>query len=300
MTITNTPAGSSQKSLPLKSIIVCADDYGLSPAVSLGIRELAGKGRISATGAMTCMAPWPQEAVALRDLSAHLGDRLEVGLHITLTDQQPLGEMTVLAPRERLPSVASLIKASLLHLLPLTEISDEINRQLTAFESHFGRQPDFIDGHQHVHLLPGIRQAVMGLFHRRLDPARCWLRNCGDHPYVLLRRSGLVKASVVSALAFGFAKSAADRGIVTNSGFSGFYDPVSASLGDQMPAMLRGMGDRSLLMLHPGHVDAALEAVDSLILSRQVEWEYLSGDAWPQLLNRQGLALAGRGFLFSH
>ncbi|HVI50721.1 MAG TPA: ChbG/HpnK family deacetylase [Candidatus Sulfotelmatobacter sp.] len=287
--------------VPPRFLIVCADDYGISPAVSAGIRELAAAGRITATGAMTCMSSWALEAPALRGLSERLGERLEIGLHVTLTDQQPLGEMPVFAPEGRLPPIGALIKASLLRLLPSLEIAEEIERQLSAFEAHFGRAPDFIDGHQHVHLLPGIRQLAMGLFHRRLDPARCWLRDCSDCLPSLLARGGMFKASVVSALlARGFSRQAQERGIVTNRGFTGFYDPVAAPLAERMPSMLRGLRNGSLLMVHPGHVDSSLEAVDSLIRPRQSEWDYLSSDAWPELLARRGLDMAGRGMLFSH
>jgi len=271
--------GMNSPLLPLGRLIVCADDYALSPAVSLGIRQLAQQGRISATGAMTCMPSWSGEAPALAELSRPLGDRLEVGLHLTLTDQEPLTEMTVFAPEGRMPSVGTLIKAALVGMLPLSEIALELNSQLSAFEAQFGRLPDFIDGHQHVHLLPGIRQVVFGLFHHRLDPAQCWLRDCADQPAALLRRGGLVKAAVVTALAKGFAKTAMVRGITVNRGFTGFYDPVSAPLGDRLPAMLRGVRDGSLLMIHPGHVDAALEAVDSL--TRPARW---NGISWPATL----------------
>jgi len=291
--------GMNPNSQPLCRLIVCADDYALSPAVSLGIRQLAEQGRISATGAMTCMPSWAAEALSLAELSRSLDDRLEVGLHLTLTDQEPLTEMSVLAPEGRMPTVGTLIKAAVVGMLPLSEIALELNAQLTAFEARFGRLPDFIDGHQHVHLLPGIRQVVFGLFHHRLDPAQCWLRDCSERPLTLLRRGGAVKAAVVMTLAKGFTKTARARGITVNRGFTGFYDPASAPLGDRLASMLRGVRDGSLLMIHPGHVDATLEAVDSLTGPRQVEWDFLSSDAWPKLLEQQGLTLARKGDLFS-
>ena len=38
---------------------------------------------------------------------------------------------------------------------------NEIAAQLRMFVHTFGRAPDFIDGHQHVHLFPQIRDAVL-------------------------------------------------------------------------------------------------------------------------------------------
>ncbi|HIJ63596.1 MAG TPA: ChbG/HpnK family deacetylase, partial [Rhodospirillaceae bacterium] len=152
-----------------RRLLICADDYAISPAVSAGIRELAQAGRLSATGVMSCMRHWPEEASSLRPLA----ERIAVGLHFTLTDQLPLGPMPVLAPAGRLPAIASVVTRGLFGALPAAEIAGELERQLDAFERHFGGPPDFIDGHQHVHLFPGVWPLVLGLFGRRLDPARC-------------------------------------------------------------------------------------------------------------------------------
>ena len=118
---------------PRKTLILCADDYALSPGVSLGIRQLAEAGRISATGAMTCMPYWSSEAPALRALV----DRVQVGLHFTLTDQRPLGPMPHLAADGRFPSVGRLLKRSLLGGMPSAEVAAELERQLDAFEAAF-------------------------------------------------------------------------------------------------------------------------------------------------------------------
>ena len=39
-------------------------------------------------------------------------------------------------------------------------LTAEITRQFEAFAAAFGRPPDFVDGHHHVHLFPQIRDAV--------------------------------------------------------------------------------------------------------------------------------------------
>jgi predicted glycoside hydrolase/deacetylase ChbG (UPF0249 family) len=273
---------------PLKRLLICADDYAISSAVSAGIRELAEAGRLSATGVMTCMPSWPDEAPALRPL----GKALAVGLHLTLTDQRPLGPMPRLAPEGRFPSVAALFKRCFLTQVPAEEVVAELNRQLDAFEAHFGRPPDFIDGHQHVHLLPGIRQAVLALFERRLDAAQVWLRDCTDRPLSLLRRGSAFKAAVIASIGVSLAKAARDKKIAMNKGFSGFYDGQSEALKDALPRLLIGAEDGHLLMVHPGHVDDALIACDSLTGPRQFEWETLMAADLPDRLAAQGFAIA--------
>jgi hypothetical protein len=252
----------------LKRLVICADDYAISPAVSLGIRELATAGRLSATGAMTCMPAWPTEAKALRLFD----DTIAVGLHVTLTDQRPLGRMPLLAPQGRFPDIASLFKRCFSSRLPQDEVESELERQLDCFETHFGRPPDFIDGHQHVHLLPGIRTAILSLFDRRLDVGRVWLRNCSDRPMALLKRGQTAKAAFIAAVGLSLIRAARPRKITMNRGFSGFYNGANMSLATALPKLLVGAGDGHLLMVHPGHVDEALIACDSLTAPRQIEW----------------------------
>ncbi len=277
---------------PLRRLIICADDYGISPGVSLGIRQLAEAGRISATGAMTCMPAWPEEAPLLRPLA----EQVAVGLHFTLTDQQPLGGMPKTAPQGRLPGIGALLKDSISGRLAMAEVAAELDRQLDAFEAHFGRPPDFVDGHQHVHLLPGVRGLVLSVFGRRLDPAHCWLRDCSDRAAALIGRGQWAKAGFIALLGRGLRKAAAARGIATNHGFSGFYDSRRGGLGPALPRLLAGAGDGHLLMVHPGHVDAALMACDSLTTPREVEWTALMGPAFLPFLASRGLKIAARGF----
>ena len=50
----------------------------------------------------------------------------------------------------------------------------------------FGRPPDFIDGHQHVHLFPQVRDAVLKVAAEAAPDA--WLRQCG-RPRAARRRN---------------------------------------------------------------------------------------------------------------
>jgi chitin disaccharide deacetylase len=45
-------------------------------------------------------------------------------------------------------------------------------------------------------------------------------------------------------------------------------------------------------MCHPGHVDAELEALDSLTQQREREFAYFNSDEFPRVLAEHGLALA--------
>ena len=79
----------------------------------------------------------------------------------------PLGDMPHICPDGQLPSLGVLSVAAVTHSLNLNEIAFEIDQQLDAFEAHFGQPPDFLDGHQHVQQLPGIRDLVVKCYQRR-------------------------------------------------------------------------------------------------------------------------------------
>src|SRR6476646_5367812 len=110
--------------------VLCADDYGLTPAISQGIRKLLEMGRISATSCLVTSQHWQTEGPALRSLSA----KADLGLHLALTQLKPLGKMPRLAATGRLPSLKGLITLAFAGRLDAVEIGNEMDRQLDAFE----------------------------------------------------------------------------------------------------------------------------------------------------------------------
>ena len=110
-------------------IILCADDYGLSPGVSQAIRMLAAANRISATSAIVTRPNWPREAAALKPLMSGIA----VGLHLNLTLGAPLGNNSHLARHGQFPRLRRLTLAVYSGQLRFAEIASEIERQLDAF-----------------------------------------------------------------------------------------------------------------------------------------------------------------------
>lgn len=272
-----------------RRVVLCADDYAMSEGVSRGIRELAEAGRISATSVMANMPGWPDLAPALRPVAGRIG----IGLHLTLTWGRPLGAMPGLAPNGDLPELGPVLKAALLGRLPLPEIEAEIERQLHAFAEAFGREPDFVDGHQHVHALPGIRTALLGVLGRRRSAGAMWLRDPTDSPFAIARRGVSVrKAMLLSMLARGFGQAAQAAGFRTNRGFSGFsgFEP-GRDLGRDFAAFFTAAGPAHLVMCHPGYVDDAC-GLDAVVEARRRELDYLRSDAFAHLLAARGIALA--------
>lgn len=269
-------------------VVLCADDYAMSSGVSRAILELADRGRISATSAMTNVDGWPIHARDLRGLDRRVG----VGLHLTLTWGVPLAAMPGFAPSGRLPDLAAVLKGAMTGRLPTHEIEAETARQWNAFAEAFGREPDFVDGHQHVHVLPGIRAALLRVLARRTGKQPIWLRDPRDRIGPLLGRSAAAKALLVGVLATGFTGQANRARIATNRGFSGFSDfAPDQDLGRAFESYFRNLGSRPLVMCHPGHVDAR-EALDGVTDARQREFEFIASPEFQALLKRRELQLA--------
>jgi len=283
----------SQKRNP---VILCADDFALSPGVSRSIVELVGAGRLSATGCMSVSRFWPEHAGWLRDHA----DDADIGLHLTLTDQKPLGAMQNLAPSGRLPSNARLIMASLTGQLRKPalrdELRDEIERQIDAFEDAFDRPPAFIDGHHHAHQLPHIGTLVLDAFERRIRPHGGYVRVCREPRAAILRRAAPLRALVIDALGADFAERVRARDNPANDSFRGVRNFSARERFDAMvPRFLEGVGEIPLVMCHPGHVDDALCALDPVTDQRAAEHAYLSGDLFPQALEQAGMRLSRFG-----
>jgi chitin disaccharide deacetylase len=275
-----------------RSVILCADDFGLADGVSRGIVELAEMGRLSATGAMTNMPGWRRMARSLMPLR----DRIAVGLHLNFTAGTPLGPMPRLAPLGAFPALKDLLPKALKRQLPGSEIAEEISRQIDAFEEAFGDAPAFVDGHQHVHVLPAIRPALIQALKARGYAGRVWLRDPSDKAMAILRRPiGRNKALIVKSLARGFARSAHAAGFRTNRGFSGFAPlDLSVPVARVFEEAFSKLGAHPLVMCHPGYVDDELRALDPALESRVEELNYLKSDAFRDLLEERGLRLVPR------
>ncbi len=275
-------------SAPLPAITLCADDYGLAPGVSDAILALIDMGRLQATGCMTGSPHWPHAAPLLRAL----GDKADVGVHLTLTDQAPLGPMPDLARDGRLPSLPQLLKRALARRLDRAEIAAELERQLDAFEEHFGRAPDFLDGHHHVHQLPVIGEVVLDLWRRRLG-GRGWVRSCAEPlAAILCRGVDPFRASVISTLGLGFRRRLQSAGVPHNTSFRGVYDfSGRVPFAHLFRRFTDAPGPRALMMVHPGRVDDALRAADTLTDQREVEFRFLASDACALSLAERGISL---------
>jgi hypothetical protein len=277
---------------PLRPIWLCADDYGISPAVSKGIRELVAQGRLNATSAMVVAPSLDRsEAESLKMLNVGVR-RVAIGLHVTLT-----GKFKPMSPDFRptrhgtFLSLSEMMVRGRLGLLSRERLAIEIAAQLEAFITRLGQKPDFIDGHQHVHLFPQVREALLDVVQKTVPQA--WVRQCGGVPTLPIAFWDY-KTRILDALSGRFRKLAARSGIGTNPAFAGVYDFTAdkVDFARLFPGFLRDLPPRSVVMCHPGFVDAELQGLDPLTTQREREYAYLAGDDFPAVLQAHGVVLA--------
>jgi predicted glycoside hydrolase/deacetylase ChbG (UPF0249 family) len=279
---------------------LCADDYGISPAVNRAIRDLIGRGRINATSVMVGAPSFDAgEARALIAVLAgagsgvvsNAGSGATLGLHLTLTAPfRPLSPYRPVAADGAFLSLRHMLARGLARALDGRAAAVEAERQIDAFLSAFGRPPDFVDGHQHMHLLPQVGDALLAVMKQRTPAA--WVRQCG-RASPLMKRRGHAKAHLLDVLSRRMRRRCAMLGVATNPGFAGAYN-FKRDIGyDVMFAsFLEGLPEGGVVMCHPGFVDAELERLDHLTAMREQEYDFFAGERFPQLLAERGFALA--------
>ncbi|HUO53761.1 MAG TPA: ChbG/HpnK family deacetylase, partial [Rhodoblastus sp.] len=192
------------------------------------------------------------------------------------------------------PTMNAIVPAAWRSALPRSEIRDELRRQLDAFESAHGAPPDFVDGHQHAHVLPGVADDLIAELDQRGLAGKTWLRDSADRPRrIISRGKHWGKALTVAALGRGFRAKARAAGFKLNDGFSGFSDfnPRDDYAAD-FATYLRAPGVRPLVMCHPGHVDDELARLDPVTESREAELAFLLSDRFTGALSAAGARLA--------
>lgn len=253
----------------LPRLILCADDFAFSRAISETIAELARGGKLNAISCMAAMPGWASDSALLRDLPAQVG----IGLHLTLTGERPLTAMPRLAPAGVLPPINPLGRAAARGQLPLSEIDAEVRAQFDAFTSALGRPPAFVDGHQHCHALPDIRDIVLAATARRAPTA--WIRDCTDRLPAMLGRPFFGKAIASAGHSRGLRQAAAAYGLSTNDSFAGHYD-FAGDYRVLFPRFLKRPGNVHVVMCHPG---AGRRDGDAIAEARPREAEALR--SWP-------------------
>lgn len=278
-----------------RPVLLIADDYAMTAGISEAILVLASAGRLSGTSAMTNTRHWPAMAAKL----AAARGNIATGVHLNLTLGRPLGSMPRFAPDGVLPSIGDVTARAVTGRLDRSEIEAEFGRQLDAFTNAIGAPPDHVDGHQHVHALPVVRDALISALSARFGTGtvrheRPLVRDPADSiARIAARGRSRAKAMSLAALAAGFGNAVRAAGFPVNDGFGGVTSFDAAETGADFAAAVTTTGPRHLVMCHPGFVDQELLELDPVTDRRKSEYDALMGGAFPSLIWRPDRAVEG-------
>lgn len=264
------------------TICLCADDFGLHEGVNAAVRHLTGMGRVHAVGALVGAPAWRSGIGTLRRIHA---EGLDVGLHLDLTEHP-------VTPGLR-RGLGHLIAHAYLGRLERSAIRAEIRAQLDAFESGVGHGPSYVDGHQHVHQLPVVRDELMAELDDRYGGFPPWIRSTRSR-FGSNYSAGigpLWKSAMIELLgAHSLAEAAHRYRVQQNHTLLGVYDFAGGAprFWQLLKAWLRASHDGDLLMCHPGR---AIPKGDPLASAREAEYQVLASPAFAQLVRDLGVML---------
>jgi len=245
------------------NLVVTADDLGLSPGVTKGILESHRRGIVRSTS-LIVTSDSSAEAAA----QAGMEPDLEVGLHIDLVGGWPVSDpatvRSLIDEEGRFRGLTELSKRLLSRRVRARDIATEIRAQ-AALARSWGILPLAWDSHRHVHLMPPVAR-VVGRIAR--DEGVRWVRRArSPRTWTGPKETALRAATFVSALAF--------RGIPGNR----WYVDITSQrprLDAAAVALLAAYGGVGEIGAHPGYVDDALRAADTLVDDRLKDLEILT------------------------
>jgi chitin disaccharide deacetylase len=275
----------------MRSLILNADDYGLTRGVSQGIRYAFSCGVLSSTTAMTNI---PGAARGL-EIAKRDTPYLPIGVHLTLTVGKPL------SPAEKVPTLVNgegcfFSRESFLARLDRIDPEEaglEFRAQIDVLRQ-LGIRPDHLDGHHFAsYLSPGLLDQMLRLaeeFHLAVrPPAGCdgsILELFPDLPEsvaVFMQRDAqalIRRASIPTA----------DRLYLT------FFEKTATQ--KHLAWILGGLPDGvSEIMCHPGVSDSELRAVNDYAEERGYELDILTESGLPGMLKMHEIQLVSYGTL---
>ena len=290
----------------MKNLIVNADDLGWTAGVNRGIAEAHRHGIVTSASLLANGSAFAS-GVEVACSTPGLG----VGVHLNLSDGAPV------AARELVTSLVNdagefeggpenLLLRIASRGLALHEVEQEWEAQIEKVRDA-GIQPTHVDGHKHVHMLPGLFEIALRLAKRyaiaaiRVAHEASSLRaalSTGEqlHTAAVLKQG--VQARGLKLLARDAREQAERVGISTADYFCGIAQ-TGEMTKDGVAQLLRNLPEGTTeLMCHPGYADEALQQTHTrLQASRQTELEILTDVEIRNLVASQGIRLIDYAFV---
>jgi chitin disaccharide deacetylase len=252
------------------SLIVNADDFGLTPGVNRSVVELQEAGALTSA---TLMATGEGFKAAADEASTHAG--LGVGCHVVLVDGRPAlpaSEIRGLAGNaEFRPTLGSFLADLMRGKILEDEIEAEATAQIRRLQSA-GIDVTHVDTHKHTHmfvralrpLLRAARACGVGAIRNPFEPE--WALTAT--PRAPSKRMWQVR--LLRARQRAFLRLVHEAGLATTNGSVGVVATgtlESKAIRHLLEAMPEGIWE---LVCHPGYIDASLDGVRTRLRESRV------------------------------
>lgn len=249
------------------TLVVTADDLGLSAGVTRGVLEAHRNGIVRSTSLLVTF-PSSAEGAAL----ARAERDLEVGLHLDLVGGWPTSDPasvpTLCDDAGRFYPLSAFTRRLFTGRIRSSEVAAELRAQVERARG-WGAPAVAWDSHRHVHLMPPVARVVAALA-RELGVK--WVRR-GRAPRVTAALFGLGTAAAIHAASV--VSELAYRRMPGNSWFIDLTAsrPRLDATAVALLATYPGVGE---LAAHPGYADDELRGADSLVDLREDDLELLT------------------------
>jgi predicted glycoside hydrolase/deacetylase ChbG (UPF0249 family) len=279
-------------------LIVTADDYGIGPAVSRGILDLAARGVVTGT-VLLANSPHAEEAVrAWRQAGA----TLEMGWHPCLTLDRPVLPAdrvpSLVGPDGRFHALGCFTRRWLLGRIREADVRAELQAQYGLFRELVGRPPVVVNTHHHVQVFAPVGRVLLEVLGRRRPLP--YVRRVREPWRMLARVPGArLKRAFLNALGRPDGRRQEALGFPGNDWLAGVTDPPCVEDPHFVARWLTRIPGRVVeLTCHPGHADDTLlgrdcAARDGQYERRVREYELLRDDRFAQACRTAGFTLVG-------
>ena len=284
----------------MKNLIVNADDLGWTEGVNRGIVEAHRKGLVTST---SLLANGRAFAAALGISRGN--PALGIGVHLNLSDGPPSAPANevkgLLGKSGELEDAADgLLMKIAGRSLRVEEVEREWDAQVQKVRDA-GIQPSHLDGHKHVHMLPGLFEVALRVAKKhkiraiRVANEESTLRaalasGAGQQKGTVLKQG--VQARGLKLLARDARKMAERAGISTTDRFCGIAQ-TGVLTRDGLQKLLEILPEGTTeLMCHPGYADEELSKTRTRLQeSREAELRILTDEGIRKVVATRGIRL---------
>ncbi len=250
-----------------KNIIITADDLGIDEQINMGIAEAYSNGLLTSS-ALLVNTPKTDEGIKL----AKKLNGLEVGLHLSIVEGISLTgkESSVTDDIKYFDNQLCMVrhwkdflKKYFTGKIKLYDLEEELDLQFKKFKIHFEEIP-FVNGTQHLHILPGVIDVVLKLAVKyKVKAIRLPSIEKPSVLYLNKRFPVMIPFQILGSLAKQKAKQKKIKfpGAVLGMPYSGQID------NNKFLKMLNNLpSENNEIVMHPGY--------NSLQLRNNLPWAY--------------------------